>query len=191
MSETPSTGPNTPVTTDFAPADYTDGRTALEWETKYPPEARKKICAEAIYLGIMFVAFLVATFAILKYWDRHPHPAAGNPDTLWLGYLSVWVGGTMGGLMFNIKWLYHTVAKRIWHEDRLLWRIFQPHVSGAVALFTLLLIASGLVQVFNADLINHPVTVLGFGFLTGYFSDKALAKLTETADAIFGPTKGR
>ena len=88
-----------------------------------------------------------------------------------------------------MKWLYHSVAKRLWNEDRRLWRLFTPHISGAVSLFTILLIASGVLQIFNEDFINRLLLVLGVGFVVGYFSDKALAKLAETADTLFGTTK--
>ena len=44
-------------------------------------------------------------------------------------------------------------------------------------------------KIFNTELINDPFAVLGFAFLIGYFSDKALAKLAETADTLFGAAK--
>ena len=50
-------------TTDFAPADYTDGRHPLEWQTKYPKEALKKIRAEGIYVAT-FSLFLWLVFLL-------------------------------------------------------------------------------------------------------------------------------
>ena len=174
---------------DFAPADYSDRRQPLEWQTRYPREARKKILYEAIYLAIVFALFVAGIFAVLLFRTSTESDGVRAADTPWLGCMCAWLAGTVGGTIFSIKWLYHSVAKQMWHEDRLLWRIFAPHVSGAVAFFTLLLTASGLLQIFNAKVIEQPIQVLGFGFLVGYFSDKALAKLAETADTLFGALK--
>lgn len=176
-----------PRLVDFAPADYTDGRKPLQWETKYPPAARKKITLEAIYVAGIFILCSVAVFVLLFEGDSILS-SNSQPQKL-LSHLYGWLGGTIGGTLFSIKWLYHSVAKLLWHEDRRLWRVFIPHISGAVAFFTILLIGSGILQIFNPDLVKNPTGVLGFAFLIGYFSDKALAKLAETADTLFGVTK--
>lgn len=175
--------------TDFAPADYTDGRYPLEWETKYPKEALKKIKVEGIYVATVFVIFMVGIFVVLFFPGVFAAENIGGRNNHWIGCICGWLGGTVGGTLFTIKWLYHSVAKRLWHEDRRLWRFFTPHVSGAIAFFTILLMASGLLKIFNAELIDEPFAVLGVAFLIGYFSDKALAKLAETADTLFGATK--
>lgn len=188
---------------DFAPVDYTDGRSPLDWATKYPSEAQKRIRLEAAYVVGIFIVFLIGVFILLyfatiaesKIVGDEANPSDGdltNPtNRCFLGYVCAWVAGTVGGSLFGLKWMYHSVAKGLWHEDRRLWRILTPHVSGAVSLFTMLLISSGLLQIFDARLIERHGAVLGFGFLVGYFSDKALAKLAETADTLFGVTKRR
>jgi hypothetical protein len=51
------------------------------------------------------------------------------------------------------------------------------------------LIASGLLQLFDQGFIKRPIAVMAFGFLIGLFSDKALAKLAEVTDTIFGGQK--
>ena len=172
---------------DFAPADYTDGRQPLEWETKYPLAARKKIRVEGLYLGGIFLTYSIAVFVFLYDGDSILS-SKPDPQKL-LSHLYGWSGGTIGGTLFSIKWLYHSVAKRLWHEDRRLWRLFTPHISGAVAFFTILLIGSGILQIFNPELVKNSTGVLGFAFVVGYFSDKALAKLAETADTLFGVTE--
>ena len=188
-SGTHNEGP-APATPEFAPGDYTDGRSPLDWQTKYPPEARRRIRFEALYIGVMFFVFAAAVFYCLANSSEVPPSPSGSPkDNYLVGCLLAWFGGTVGGSLFTIKWLYHSVAKRIWHEDRRLWRVFAPHVSGAVAFFTVILASSGLLKVFDESLINSPSRVLGFSFLIGYFSDKALAKLAETADTLFGATR--
>lgn len=174
------------ISTDFAPADYTDGRNKYDWEPKYPKDARNRIGLEAFYLAIMlFTSILASLFLILPL--KALNEVFGIEINQYVkGCLCAWFGGTAGGTVFSIKWLYHSVAKGIWHLDRRLWRIFAPHMSGAIAFFTILLIASGLFKIFEAEIINEPLAVLGFTFLIGYFSDKALAKLSEIADFFLG-----
>jgi hypothetical protein len=48
------------------------------------------------------------------------------------------------------------------------------------------LVASGLLQIFDIDFIEHPIRVMAFSFLVGCFSDKALAKMADVADTLFG-----
>lgn len=95
----------------------------------------------------------------------------------------------LGGTLFDIKWLYHSVARQIWHMDRRLWRFFTPHISGGLAFIVLTLISSGLLRVFDQHAIESPSLVLGMTFLVGYFSDSTVAKLAEIADTIFGTTR--
>ena len=85
--------------------------------------------------------------------------------------------------------MYHSVARQIWHEDRRLWRLLAPHLSGVVSLFMVFLVASGLLQIFDKQFIERPIGVLAFSFLVGYFSDNALAKMAEVADTLFGGQK--
>ncbi len=51
------------------------------------------------------------------------------------------------------------------------------------------LVASGLLEIFDSTFIEHPIRVMAFSFLVGYFSDKALAKMADVADTLFGETK--
>jgi hypothetical protein len=51
------------------------------------------------------------------------------------------------------------------------------------------LVDSGLLEIFDSTFIEHPIRVIAFSFLVGYFSDKALAKMADVADTLFGGTK--
>lgn len=184
----------------FAPSDsYTDGRRPGDWKTRYPLEARKIIYIEATYVIIFFLLYVFALFYMLYVagMSASLDGAKSSPPSLdpqsnrcFFGYLCAWIAGGVGGSLFGIKWMYHSVAKNVWNEDRRLWRILTPHVSGAVSLFMVLLISSNLLQVFDMNLVNSHSKVLALGFLVGYFSDKALAKMAETADVLFGASKG-
>jgi hypothetical protein len=108
-----------------------------------------------------------------------------------LKYGFAWAAGTLGGVLFDLKRLYHTVARGLWHLDRRLWRIFTPHISGGLSFFVLALISSGALRIFDSKATNSPALVIGLGFLVGYFSDSAIAKLTEVAETLFGTTRSK
>jgi hypothetical protein len=98
----------------------------------------------------------------------------------------IFFGGAFGGTIFDFKWLIHAVAKRKWHMDRRLWRLLVPLISGGFSLAFAALISSGLIRVFDANSLNTSSAAFGFGFLVGYFSDNAIAKLSEVAQTLFG-----
>lgn len=178
----------------WAPQDLTDNRNSGDWKTLYPAEARKGIFWESIYLAVVFAVCLSAVFYVVYAasapTEQSGQPGAGGqPSVLFLGYVGAWVAGCLGGCTFDIKWLYHCVAKQLWHEDRRLWRLLTPHLSGVVSLFMVFLVSSGLLQIFDKDFAQRPIGVMAFSFLVGYFSDKALAKMADVADTLFGPAK--
>jgi hypothetical protein len=106
-------------------------------------------------------------------------------------YGFAWTGGSLGGVLFDLKWLYHTVARGSWHLDRRLWRIFTPHISGGLSFFVLALVASGGLRIFDSKATDSLSLVLGLAFLVGYFSDSAIAKLTEVAETLFGTIRAK
>ncbi|MDB6066845.1 MAG: rane protein of unknown function [Pedosphaera sp.] len=186
------------TTGEWSPGDYTDGKKPGEWETSYPTKARQEILYESIYLGVMFFSCVLGIFYIIKRLCETSipdEPLMGNlndtshKSAMFLGLLGAYISGTLGGCSFSIKWMYHIVAKRGWHQDRRLWRIFSPHLSGVVSLIMVFLMASGLLQLFDKTFVERPIGVMAFGFLVGYFSDKALAKMAEVADTLFGGQK--
>lgn len=193
---TPVSGPED--SGDWAPGDYTDGKQPGEWQTSYSKEARKGIRWETAYLVTIFSICVLGVFYVIYKFCDSPvgsEPLVGETkgisrgSNMFLGFLGAWFSGTLGGCSFGIKWMYHIVAKQRWHEDRRLWRLLSPHLSGVVSLFMVLLVASGLLQIFAKDFVERPIGVMAFSFLVGYFSDKALAKMAEVADTLFGGQK--
>lgn len=184
-SETP---PELPT---FAPADITDGRESLQWESAYPKIARRSIWIECAYLAVLLA---LAPTAIATIWSGLPNqwlhldPTAYRKLSL---YSAAWFGGLLGGVLFAMKWHYHVVAKKLWHLDRRLWRFFTPHISSGLAFVVVCLISSGVIKIFDQTAFQSHSAVVGFSFLVGYFSDNAIAKLTEIAGTVFGVSRGK
>ena len=175
----------------FGPADPTDNRQPLDWSSKYPDAARREIRLEAAYLGLLLL-FVPVTMLIL--WLRQPEAwfsLPANSYNVVLKYGLAWLSGTLGGILFGLKWLYHSVARQSWHMDRRLWRIFTPHISGGLAFAVIALIESNILRVFDRQVIDRSVTVVALAFLIGYFSDSSIAKLGEIADTLFGPSRSK
>ena len=171
---------------NFAPDDPTDGREFLEWSSKYPDDAKRGIRIEAIYLGALL---LFVPIAITVLWLEYPQYWLGLSDYKYkniLRYGFAWLSGMLGGTIFALKWLYHTVARQSWHLDRRLWRIFTPHISGGLAFAFVALIASGMFRIFDRKSVESLSLVIGVSFVVGYFSDMAVAKLSEIAGTLFG-----
>ena len=182
-----------PVSSDegFAPHDPLDGRLEGNWKTRYPPKVHRHIAWEAIYLAGQGLVFLVlAAFAWMFARGFAPEwlVSTGNRSflqVLGMGALA-FLGGALGGTLYALKWLYHSVAKAIWNLDRRLWRLFTPWISGLLGLIVVALIAGNVVTVFRAESMRQPSTVFGVAALVGLFSDITLGKLNEVAKALFG-----
>lgn len=100
--------------------------------------------------------------------------------------MAVGFSGMTGGSCFALKWLYHSVAKGSWNRDRVLWRLIVPHMSGSVAVFVSMLVASGLLSLIDAKFFSNFYGAAGVAWLIGYFSDNVLASLQKLAHKWFG-----
>jgi hypothetical protein len=107
-------------------------------------------------------------------------------DRNFLLWMSVGFSGMVGGSCFALKWLYHSVAKGLWNRDRILWRLIVPILSGAVAVFVSMLVASGILSLIDSKFFSNFYGVAGVGWLIGYFSDNVLASLQKLAHKWFG-----
>jgi hypothetical protein len=90
----------------------------------------------------------------------------------------------LGSVLFGGKFLYHVVARGYWHQDRRLWRVLSPILSASLAFIVAAVIESGMLGL--AFRTGTHASCVALGFLSGYFADKALAKMTEIADVVFG-----
>jgi hypothetical protein len=186
---TPGTGRHDEV--DFAPSDLTDDRPENEWRSRYTDRrAVRQIVGEGCYLGALIVA---AAAALILIWLGTPRSWLGvdaaRYDTFRI-YSFAWVSGTLGGTLFAVKWLYHSLGKGYWNVDRLAWRLFTPHLSGGFAFGLLALATSGVFEILNRELLRSSPAIVGVGFLLGYFSDYTVARLYNVAAHLLGAQHG-
>lgn len=189
MSETQDQEGKASLDPGFAPEDFTDGRKIGEWRSRYEPEAQSSIRWEAAYLAIALALIVTTMFLI---WIGVPQTRLGLSDQQsrsFERYAIATLSGVSGGILFAMKWLYHSVAKQIWNLDRRWWRYFAPIISGGLAFATILVVQS--FGVFDPSLVSTNSRTAAFGFLVGLFSDNAMAKLAEVAQTLFGPSHRR
>jgi hypothetical protein len=176
--------------TGFAPSDLTDGRAENDWKSRYrEPRAVAQIIGEGTYLAVLLVG---AALALLLVWIGTPRPWLGIGPARYVTFQSygyAWIGGTLGGTVLAIKWLYHSIGKGIWNVDRLAWRLFTPHLSGAFAFGLIALATSGVFEILNRQLLRSGPAAVGTGFILGYFSDYTVARLYELAKHLFGDSE--
>jgi hypothetical protein len=125
-------------------------------------------------------------------WLEYPKNWFGLSDQKYqciLKYGLSWVSGSLGGTLFDVKWMYHSVARKTWHSDRRLWRFFIPFISGNLAFVMVALISSPIFFIFDRKAVDSLPLVVGIGFMVGYFSDTALAKLKEVSLNLFGSNR--
>jgi hypothetical protein len=166
--------------------DLTDGRNPGEWKSAYPRPARIAMWFEAVYLGVLFLAFLWLWFAVWMHWPGAWFHLDDAGFARLQEFLLPLASGSLGGTCFVTKWFYHAIPGRSWHQDRLFWRLFAPWVSGALALAIVLLLPSGLFTLLKGATFSTPAVTGALGFIAGYFSDATLGKLAQIAHKLFG-----
>lgn len=175
----------------FAPQEPTDGRQVGIWQTRYSPEAKKRIRGEAIYVTSLF-ALTAGGSCFLAFESKMDLlGVADAPIRDLLPFLLAFFGGAFGGTLFSMKWLYHSVARGMWNEDRHLWRIFTPLLSAGAAVGIVVLSAGNVVPILNERIVRAPAGALGISIIAGYFSDRAFSALERLAEDRFGMKKSK
>lgn len=174
-------------------ASLTDGRRPGEFETVYSKGAWIQITIELVYLLGVLLFSLVGLVLLAHYMVMRPTTGfvfrvmGGQTQSLPLvTWVTVGLAGACGGCASSLKWLYHGVAKKCWHRDRIIWRLTVPVLSAVLAVFSGLMIISGIVPFLSKTPLTTPATGAAFGFFVGFFSDNVLAALQKLAFRIFG-----
>ena len=176
----------------------TDGRDEGAYATKYGVGAWVQIVIELAYLVGVLVCALVGLGLLAKFAVLHESSGfifgllgpAERSKTLQL-YATIALSGVCGGCSSSLKWLYHSVAKQRWHRDRVIWRFTVPLLSGTLAVFSGMMIVSGLVPFLARSWLTGLTAAAAFGFFVGLFSDNLLAALEKVAFNIFGTMSDR
>lgn len=171
---------------EFAPADPWDGRKPYEWDSKWQPDARKKMRIEGCYLVALLVACPLILFVLATEKLSDPLRLTPQDARLLALYGGAWVSGTLGGCVFTMKWYYHSIARGKWHLDRRAWRFLTPLISGALAFATATLFVARVVPIFDEAITQNLGAIVSLSFLIGYFSDNTIAALAATADRVLG-----
>lgn len=172
-------------TPSFAPNTPTDGRPKGDWKSRYQDQdARRAIIVESVFVWSFLLVALTLIVGVALQTQLHYIPLAGQVTNVLAPYFFAFLGGFLGGTLFSMKWLYHTVAKGIWNRDRRLWRIFTPLLSAGAALTIILLCASGILPFFGPDLVRSHAGALGLSIVFGYFSDRAFSALGNVMTGI-------
>jgi hypothetical protein len=167
--------------------DYTDGRSAWDWTSRFPEPARKHMNVEAQTLIAMLIISLLGAGVCLG--------LAGQPINIDLGFAKLWISfrllaifctGCVGGVTFSMKWLIHSVAKGKWHIDRRFWRLMVPMIGGVYACVVMTLFGAGLFAAPPTEQSAAMTTTAALAFLVGYFSDGVSGLLSNVANAVFG-----
>jgi hypothetical protein len=157
-----------------------------QWQSRWSDAAQKAMRIETTYLTSLLLTCPVLLFVLATHKLAAPLSlSAGESDAL-ARYGAAWVGGTLGGCVFTIKWFYHSIARGKWHLDRRAWRFLTPMVSGALAFGTIALFLSQAVPIFDPRFTRNLAAIIGLSFLIGYFSDNTVAALSATADRVLG-----
>ena len=164
----------------------TDGRKQYDWESKYPECAQKEMKKEAIYIAIiLIIAFSLLIFIVGGLIDK-----VGNligleaKKTASLeGVIIYFFSGLLGGTIFGLKYFYRVVSRGYWSQDRKYWRFFSPWISACFAFVVGCMVLSGYI---NATQTQSFAAEICVGFITGYFADEAVGKMSEVATALFG-----
>jgi len=75
------------------------------------------------------------------------------------------------------------VARGLWHVGRAPWRLLTPLLSAGFALAAAFVFEAGLAKGASPEKSAGYVAV---GFFVGYFSDRAVAKMLDIANVVFG-----
>ena len=177
----------------LTPREDNDGRPLFEANSRYVEHCRNEQKREGIYIGVLLGVNLAALVAVsvgtLTYIVPPPYLVPLQ------NYLLAGLGGLLGGVVYGGKWLYHSIAKGLWHRDRRMWRFLSPWMSVGTTVGIWSLMSIGFFPALTEPSVTAGVAALakpiGTGFVVGYLSDSVLAKMKELTEVLFGSSTKR
>ena len=163
--------------------DPTDGREKYCWKSKYPDDAIKLIRIEAAIVYSIFFLSVFLVFASWKGWVCGLFILSPEKDGTLKKYSLFASSGMLGGITFGMKYFYRCVARGWWHRDRRVWRIMSPAIAMAISAVIGAMIDSNMMATHRP--LSGPA-IFAIGFLSGYFADDAVSKMSEIAKVFFG-----
>lgn len=173
-----------------------DGRCEGESETKFTRGEWLQIACEAAILFVFVLGGVYLLSQILWCVGTLESSSGTAPGKVYctadqaplIMSTAFFLSGLIGGAVFSLKWLYHTIAKNIWHRDRILWRVTVPLMGAILGVFITYIFARTFGTSFRPDNLGAEslLPACGFSFLVGVFADGALASLERLARSIFG-----
>lgn len=120
---------------------------------------------------------------IIAYYISHHVCLTSASAQVFRKYSFYCFSGLLGGTVYGMKYLYRVVARGYWHEDRKAWRYMSPFIALAISFAFGALIDGKFITINNE---MRASSIIGIGFLVGYFADRAIGKLHDIADVVFG-----
>lgn len=155
-----------------------DGRKKGQYETRYnDPKCQRKIKRDAIY--IIFLLLLALSCMLLNFLGVF-EKFLGLKDDVAIIFRKVSycvIAGLLGGATFGMKYFYRVVARGLWNEDRVYWRMFSPLIAVSLSLI--------MAAIMIKDVSSSSSLAITIGFLSGYFSDEAVSKMYDVACVLF------
>lgn len=168
--------------------DGTDGRHLWDPRSRWDDDSRRAQTTEGVFIALLLLTSISFLALVGVGWLRWLLTRVGVPAELGAAadhYSQLAAGGLLGGTVYGGKWLYHAVARGLWHEDRRTWRYLSPLISVGTTIGVGMVIEGGLYRP-SGHAIESAPGIVGVGFLIGYFSDRALAKMRELTEVLFG-----
>lgn len=171
-----------------------DNRPPWDAKSRYPDAFRRAQTIEGIYFATLIGVTMVGLATIILGFADSALKRVGCPDAgipMARNAAILGLGGLLGGTVYGAKWLYHAVAKGLWHEDRQMWRWLSPLISVGATAGVGAAVCAGLFPAARMSLESNGTgtTLLAVGFAIGYFTDRALAKMKELTDVLFGESR--
>jgi hypothetical protein len=163
--------------------DPTDGRKQGDWNSRYPRKAWIQIICEGLWLLVLFFLSMTMIFSVWKGWICSICSPTSVQEPALRKFVYYASAGMLGGTVFGIKYFYRSIARGWWHQDRVIWRLKSPLIATALALIVGALLDWGAIASTNP---RSGAVFVSIGFLVGYFADKAIAKMYEVANVVFG-----